>query len=150
MPKFSIDEDAIRKLAALMDDTGLNEIAIEEGERRLRVSRGGAMAAATPAPAMTAPAPAPAAPAAGAALPPGEHPGAVKSPMVGTAYLQGEPGAPPFISVGQSVKPGDTLLIIEAMKIMNPIKATSGGTITRILVKDAQPVEFGEPLLIIE
>jgi acetyl-CoA carboxylase biotin carboxyl carrier protein len=149
MPKFSIDDEAIRKLAALMDDTGLNEIEIEEGDRRMRVVRGGgAVMMAAPAVA-AAPAPAaasaPAAPANAA-----DHPGVVKSPMVGTAYLQGEPGAPPFISVGQTVKPGDTLVIIEAMKIMNPIKAVTGGTVTRILVKDAQPVEFGEPLLIIE
>lgn len=148
MPKFSIDDEAIRKLATLMDETGLNEIEVEEGERRIRVSRGGGVTMAAPAiaaPASVA-ASAPAASPANAA----DHPGAVKSPMVGTAYLQGEPGAPPFISVGQTVKPGDTLVIIEAMKIMNPIKAVTGGTITRILVKDAQPVEFGEPLLIIE
>ena len=148
MPKFSIDDEAIRKLAALMDDTGLNEIEIEEGDRRLRVARGGGtmMMAAPSAPAAVAPAAAVVPPPANA----GDHPGAVKSPMVGTAYLQGEPGAPPFISVGQTVKPGDTLVIIEAMKIMNTSKAVTGGTITRILVKDAQPVEFGEPLLIIE
>jgi acetyl-CoA carboxylase biotin carboxyl carrier protein len=148
MPKFSIDDEAIRTLAALMDETGLNEIEVEEGERRIRVSRGGGVMMAAPAlahaPAAVAAAPA-AAPANAA-----DHPGVVKSPMVGTAYLQGEPGAPSFITVGQTVKPGDTLVIIEAMKIMNPIKAVTGGTVTRILVKDAQPVEFGEPLLIIE
>lgn len=128
MPKFSIDDEAIRKLAALMDDTGLNEIEVEEGERRIRVSRGGgAMMMAAPAVAHAAPAAA--APTAAAPANAADHPGAVKSPMVGTAYLQGEPGAPPFISVGQTVKPGDTLVIIEAMKIMNPIKAVTGGTI---------------------
>ena len=88
--------------------------------------------------------------AAPAAVTPATHPGAVISPMVGTAYLQAEPGAPPFAAVGSPVKVGDTLLIIEAMKVMNPIKASKGGTVTQVLVSDGQPVEYGEPLMIIE
>ncbi len=144
MPPFDIDPDAIRKLAELMTETGLSEIEMAEGDRRVRVSRA---ATAAPAPIqVAAAAPAPAATAAS----PASHPGAVISPMVGTAYLQAEPGAPPFVSVGSPVKVGDTLLIIEAMKVMNPIKASKGGTVTQILVADGQPVEYGEPMMIVE
>ena len=148
MPPFDIDPEAIRKLAELMTETDLSEIELAEGDRRIRVSR----AAATVAPAavhFTAAAAA-SAPAAPAAASPASHPGAVISPMVGTAYLQAEPGAPPFVSVGSPVRIGDTLLIIEAMKVMNPIKASKGGTLTQVLVSDGQPVEYGEPLMIIE
>ena len=151
MPPFDIDPEAIRKLAELMTETGLSEIELAEGDRRVRVSRAIAAAAdqslhfAAPA----AVAPAAAAPAAAAASP-ASHPGAVISPMVGTAYLQAEPGAPPFAALGSPVKVGDTLLIIEAMKVMNPIKASKGGTLTQVLVSDGQPVEYGEPLMIIE
>ena len=144
MPPFDIDPDAIRKLAELMTETDLSEIEIAEGDRRVRVSRA---AMAAPAPVQIAAAPAP---VAVAALSPASHPGAVISPMVGTAYLQAEPGAPPFISVGSPVKVGDTLLIIEAMKVMNPIKASKGGIVTQILVEDGQPVEYGEPMMIVE
>jgi acetyl-CoA carboxylase biotin carboxyl carrier protein len=146
MPPFDIDPEAIRKLAELMTETGLSEIELAEGDRRVRVSR----AAAASEVRFAAPAaPAPAA-AAAAAASPATHPGAVISPMVGTAYLQAEPGAPPFVPVGSPVQVGDTLLIIEAMKVMNPIKASKGGTLTQVLVSDGQPVEYGEPLMIIE
>lgn len=145
MPPFEFDPDTIRKLAELMTETGLSEIEMSEGASSLRVSR--AVTASIAAPAQVASAQAP---AAIAAVSPASHPGAVISPMVGTAYLQGEPGSPPFVSVGGPVKVGDTLLIIEAMKVMNPIKASKGGTLTQVLVADGQPVEYGEPLMIIE
>ena len=143
MPPFDIDPKAIRKLAELMTETDLSEIEIAEGDRRVRVSRA---AMAAPAPVHVAAAPVPIA----AAVAPASHPGAVISPMVGTAYLQAEPGAPAFVSVGSPVRVGDTLLIIEAMKVMNPIKASKGGTVTQILISDGQPVEYGEPMMIIE
>jgi len=149
MPPFDIDPEAIRKLAELMTETGLSEIELAEGDRKLRVSRAVA-AAASPAVHFTAAAAAPATAAPAAAATPATHPGAVISPMVGTAYLQAEPGAPPFAAVGSQVKVGDTLLIIEAMKVMNPIKASKGGTVTQVLVSDGQPVEYGEPLMIVE
>jgi acetyl-CoA carboxylase biotin carboxyl carrier protein len=145
MPPFDIDPDAIRKLAELMTETDLSEIEIAEGDRRVRVSR-----AATAAPAPLHVAAAAPAPMAAIAVSPASHPGAVISPMVGTAYLQAEPGAPAFVSVGSPVRVGDTLLIIEAMKVMNPIKASKGGTVTQILISDGQPVEYGEPMMIVE
>jgi acetyl-CoA carboxylase biotin carboxyl carrier protein len=145
MPPFDIDPDAIRKLAELMTETDLSEIEIAEGDRRVRVSRA---AMAAPAPLHVAAA-APA-PVAAVAVSPAAHPGAVISPMVGTAYLQAEPGAPAFVSVGSPVRVGDTLLIIEAMKVMNPIKASKGGTVTQILISDGQPVEYGKPMMIVE
>ena len=152
MSSMKIDHDAIKNLATLLNETGLTEIEIAEGDKRIRVTKAASVQAYAAAPAFAAPAPA--APAAATAtvtaLAPENHPGAVKSPMVGTAYLQSEPGAPKFISKGAKVKPGDTLLIIEAMKVMNPIKAEKGGTITDILIDDAQPVEFGQALVIIE
>jgi acetyl-CoA carboxylase biotin carboxyl carrier protein len=144
MPPFDIDPDAIRKLAELMTETDLSEIEIAEGDRRVRVSR--AVMAAPAALQVAAAAPA----AAVAAVSPASHPGAVISPMVGTAYLQAEPGSPPFVSLGSPVRVGDTLLIIEAMKVMNPIKASKGGTVTQILISDGQPVEYGEPMMIVE
>ncbi len=144
MPPFDIDPKAIRKLAELMTETGLSEIELAEGDRSIRVSR--ATTAAAPIQvAAPAAAPAPAAPVSAAA-----HPGAVISPMVGTAYLQAEPGSPPFVSLGSPVRVGDTLLIIEAMKVMNPIKAAKAGTLKEVLVLDGQPVEYGEPMMIIE
>jgi acetyl-CoA carboxylase biotin carboxyl carrier protein len=149
MPPFDIDPEAIRKLAELMTETGLSEIELAEGDRRVRVSRA-MTAAANPAVHFAAPAAAAPAAAAPAAVSPASHPGAVISPMVGTAYLQAEPGAPPFAAVGSQVKVGDTLLIIEAMKVMNPIKASKGGTVTQVLIDDGQPVEYGEPLMIVE
>jgi acetyl-CoA carboxylase biotin carboxyl carrier protein len=147
---MGIDTDSIKALAELMDETGLTEIEMEEGGRRVRIARGGTVVAHAPAahhPAAPAPA---AAPAALAPATPLHHAGAVNSPMVGTAYLASEPGKPAFVSVGDTVEAGATLLIIEAMKVMNPIKAPKGGRVTQILVGDGQPVEFGEALMIIE
>jgi acetyl-CoA carboxylase biotin carboxyl carrier protein len=143
------DEDTIRGLAKLLDETGLTEIEIERGGERIRIART-ARAVNVSAPALpAAPQPAPA-PAPAATVDPAKHPGAVPSPMVGTAYLAPSPGAKPFVDIGQTVKAGDTLLIVEAMKTMNQIPAPRGGTVTQILVEDGQPVEFGEPLMIIE
>ncbi|MDB5397821.1 MAG: accB [Rhodospirillales bacterium] len=147
MPPFDIDSETIRKLAELMTETGLSEIEMAEGDRRVRVSRATLAAAAAPVQVATASTPAP---TAIAAISPASHPGAVISPMVGTAYLQGEPDAPPYVSVGDAVRVGDTLLIIEAMKVMNPIKAPKSGTLTQILISDGQPVEYGEPMMIVE
>lgn len=152
---MNIDTALVRELAEMLNETGLTEIEVEDDDRRIRVARGGTMMAATapmyaaPAAAPAAPAPAAAAPAAAPAAPANDHANAVKSPMVGTCYLAAEPGAAPFISVGQSVKEGDTLLIVEAMKVMNPITSTKSGTVTAILVDNAQPVEFDQPLVVI-
>lgn len=151
MSKLDIDKDVIRELAEIMNETGLAEIEVESGNSRLRVSRGpSSVAAAAPqiiaAPVVSAPAEIIVAPIAEAA----SHPGAVKSPMVGTAYLSPEPGAAVFITVGSSVAQGQTILIVEAMKTMNPIPAPKGGKIVEILVGDSEPVEFGQPLVIIE
>lgn len=148
------DQTLIRDLAELLEETGLSEIEIEREGLRVRVARQVASAAtlyAPPPPAAVAAAPA-AAPAAAApaAADPSKHPGAVPSPMVGTAYLAPEPGAAPFIEVGTRVTQGQTILIIEAMKTMNHIPAPKAGVVTAILVGNAQPVEFGEPLAIIE
>ncbi len=145
--KLSVDQDLIRELAKLLDETGLSEIEIEQDDMRVRVGRGGRVAVA---PAHAAPPPPPAVAPAPAAVAPEKHPGAVTSPMVGTAYLAPSPGARPFIDVGSQVKVGDTLLIVEAMKTMNQIPATRSGKVVQILVEDGQPVEFGEPLVIIE
>ena len=140
-----IDAAAIRELSELLTETGLTEIEIEHKGARIRVSRGAAAAAApAPAPAPVA-APAPAA----APAPSGPHPGAVPSPLVGTVYVAPEPGKPAFVKVGQAVKEGDTLFIVEAMKTMNPILSPRAGTVSEICVKDASPVEFGQTLLII-
>ena len=141
-----VDSAAIRELADLLKETGLTEIEIEHNGARLRVSKqAGGVAMAAPMAAAPAAGAAPAAPA----KPAGPNPNAVPSPMVGTVYLSPEPGAKPFVSVGQSVKEGDTLFIIEAMKTMNPIVAPKGGTIGEICVRDAQPVEFGQSLCIL-
>ena len=142
-----VDAGAIRELAELLKETGLTEIEIEHNGARLRVSKmaGGAIMAAAP----SAVAPAVAAPVAAPAKPSGPNPGAVPSPMVGTVYLSPEPGAKAFISVGQTVKEGDTLFIVEAMKTMNPITAPKGGVVGEICVNDASPVEFGQTLCII-
>lgn len=147
------ERELIRELAMLLDETNLTEIEIERAGLRLRVARNISIAAAAPvayqaAPVAAAPAAAPVAAAPSADI--SKHPGVVPSPMVGTAYLASEPGAKPFIDVGSKVKVGDTLIIIEAMKTMNQIPATRAGTVTQILVEDGQPVEFGEPLVIIE
>ncbi len=139
------DEDTIRGLARLLDETGLTEIEIERGGERIRIGRK-ARSVQVAAPAAVAAAPLVASPVGE----PAKHPGAVPSPMVGTAYLAPSPGARPFVDVGQAVKAGETVLIIEAMKTMNQIPATRSGTVTQILVEDGQPVEFGEILMIIE
>lgn len=151
--EIGLEADWIRELAGILEETGLTEIEIEKDAVRLRVSRQGGVAsfaaapAAQPAPAPAA-SPAPAAPAPAASN--ADHPGAVKSPMVGTAYLSPSPGAEAFAKEGSQVTEGQTVLIVEAMKTMNPITAPRSGTVTKVLVSDAQPVEFGEPLLIIE
>jgi len=154
MAKFEMDTDFIRKLAAILDETKLGEIEMADGERRIRVAR---PTAASAAPIALAPAAVAASAAAPSILAPAaapsdaaKHPGAVKSPMVGTAYLAPEPGKPNFVVVGDKVTAGQTLLIIEAMKTFNPIKAPKAGTVTQILIDNARPVEFGEPLMIVE
>ncbi|MEE4316648.1 acetyl-CoA carboxylase biotin carboxyl carrier protein [Erythrobacter dokdonensis] len=153
---MNIDTALVRELAELLNETGLTEIEVEDDDRKIRVSRGAVAAAApvyaaAPAPAAAAPAPAAAAPAAAeAAAPAGpDMTNAVKSPMVGTCYLAPEPGAANFIAVGKPVKEGDTLLIVEAMKVMNPITAPKSGTVSAILIENAQPVEFDQPLVVI-
>jgi acetyl-CoA carboxylase biotin carboxyl carrier protein len=151
--KFSSEDSAlVRELALLLDETSLTEIEIERAGLRLRVARNISVAATMPMQMAAAPAilPAAAAAAAPAAADLSKHPGAVISPMVGTAYWAPEPGAKPFIEVGSKVSVGQTLLIIEAMKTMNQIPSPRAGTVTQILVEDGQPVEYGEPLVIIE
>ncbi|MBS0281774.1 MAG: acetyl-CoA carboxylase biotin carboxyl carrier protein [Proteobacteria bacterium] len=146
--KPGIDAEAIRALSDLLAETGLTEIEVEQNGARIRVARAGAMAAiAAAAPVVSAPAPAAAAPAAAPSS--GPQPGAVTSPMVGTVYAAPEPGKPPFVKVGQQVKEGDTLFIVEAMKTMNPIPAPRSGTIKEICVENGSPVEFGQTLLIL-
>jgi acetyl-CoA carboxylase biotin carboxyl carrier protein len=147
--KFTSDDSAlIRELALLLDETSLTEIEIERAGLRLRVARN--ISIATSMPSSYEPAAAPAAPATADTADIAKHPGVVPSPMVGTAYWASEPGAKPFIEVGSKVSVGQTLLIIEAMKTMNQIPSPRAGTVTQILVEDGQPVEFGEPLVIIE
>lgn len=149
---MNIDSGLVRELAELLAETGLTEIEVEDGDRKIKVARqAAAVQAYAPAPLAAAPAPqATAAPAAAPEAPAAPaHADALKSPMVGTAYLSPEPGAAQFVSVGQQVKAGDTLLIIEAMKVMNPITADKAGTIKAILVENAQPVEFDQPLVVI-
>ena len=150
----AVRDEAVRSLARLIDETGLTEIEVERGGMRIRVARQNTVYAA----------PAGAAPVVRAseaprvlpatevstAVDPAKHPGVVASPMVGTAYRSPEPGKPPFVEVGKTVKAGDTLLIIEAMKTMNQIPAPRAGTVTQILIEDGQPAEFGQPLMIIE
>jgi acetyl-CoA carboxylase biotin carboxyl carrier protein len=150
---MQVDIDLVRQLAAVLDDTNLTEIEVEDGDRKVRVARTvqaapAMMAAPMAAPVAAAPVAAPAAPAAEAA--PVAALNAVKSPMVGTVYLAANPEAANFVAVGQQVKAGDTLLIIEAMKVMNPIHATSAGTVKAILVDNGQPVEFDQPLVVVE
>jgi acetyl-CoA carboxylase biotin carboxyl carrier protein len=145
----SSDAALIRELALLLDETSLTEIEIERAGLRVRVARNISIAATVPANPQTAAA-APPATAPIDVADAATHPGVVPSPMVGTAYLASEPGARPFIEVGSKVSVGQTLLIIEAMKTMNQIPSTRAGTVTQILVEDGQPVEFGEPLVIVE
>ena len=149
--KFATSDGAlIRELALLLDETSLTEIEIERAGLRVRVARNVSIAASVPATASVAAAPLPATALAAPAADMAKHAGAVPSPMVGTAYWASEPGAKPFIEVGSKVSVGQTLLIIEAMKTMNQIPSPRAGTVTQILVEDGQPVEFGEPLVIIE
>ncbi|MCF6214677.1 MAG: acetyl-CoA carboxylase biotin carboxyl carrier protein [Emcibacter sp.] len=153
MSKMFVDQDVIRDLATLLNETDLSEIEVQNGERKIRVARN-IQAAAT---VVSAPAPqqviaaeiTPAVAAAGPA-PDKEHPGAITSPMVGTAYTAPDPESNDFIKVGDKVSVGQTLLIIEAMKVMNQIPATISGTVTKILVESAQPIEYGDVLVIIE
>ena len=151
----SIDPRLIRKLADILTDTGLTEIEVEQGGLKIRVAREVTVSAApvnyvaAPAPQAAVPPPAPAAPAV-APAPEAARGEPVKSPMVGTVYLRPSPDAATFVKVGDTVAVGQTLLIVEAMKTMNPIPATKAGVILQILVADAQPVEFGEPLVVIE
>jgi acetyl-CoA carboxylase biotin carboxyl carrier protein len=155
---MQVDVSLVSQLADLLDATRLTEIEVQDGDRRIRVARtvsmtaapqtvavaGAPVAAAPAAPALAAPAAAPALAA------PSDHPGLVKSPMVGTTYLAAEPGAAPFVSVGKQVAAGETLLIVEAMKVMNPIVAPKAGKVTQVLVENGQPVEFDQPLVIVE
>lgn len=151
MSEKSFDPKAVRALAEILADTGLTEIEIETKEGRIRVARAHAPVAAAAAPGtvhvQTVAAPTGAAPSAASDA---VHPGAVLSPMVGVAYLAPEPGAAPFVSIGQAVAAGQTLLLIEAMKTYNQIRAQKGGTVMRILVEPGEPVEYGQPLLILE
>lgn len=151
MPKSQIDSAAVRELAALLEETGLTEIEYATGEWRVRVARAAnGVVHAMPAILPAASAPAGAASGASAPVSDAAHPGAVASPMVGTVYMSREPGAPPFVKPGDTVKEGDTLLLIEAMKTYNEVRAPKGGRIARILVSDGDPVEFGAPLLVLE
>ena len=146
-----IDPELVRELAGLLTENARTEIEVADGERRIKVARSLApVIGAVPAPAAASP-PSTAAQTAAAGEPAVEEISgtAVKSPMVGTAFLSAEPGAKPFVEVGDAVKAGDTLLIVEAMKVMNPITAPAGGVVKKIMVADAQPVEFDQPLLII-
>ncbi|HEY2008658.1 MAG TPA: acetyl-CoA carboxylase biotin carboxyl carrier protein [Rhizomicrobium sp.] len=143
-----VDAGAVRELAKLLKETGLTEIEIEHNGARIRVSRGG-VAAAMVASAPATPDPVAAAPATSQPASSGPPAGAVPSPMVGTVYLAPEPGKPPFIAVGKTVKEGDTLFIVEAMKTMNAITAPKGGTVKEITVTDGTPVEFGQTLCVI-
>ena len=153
---MQVDVNLVRQLAELLDATHLTEIEVEEGDRKIRVARKAAAVAAPvqyaqqPMAAAPAPAAAPVAAEAGAMAPTVSTANAVKSPMVGTCYLSAEPGAKPFITVGSTVAAGDTLLIVEAMKVMNPITAPTAGTVRQILIENGQPVEFDQPLVVVE
>lgn len=146
---MQVDTKLVRELADLLNETGLSEIEVEDGDRKIKVSRQ-LVAAAPLAMAAAAPIAAPAAAHAPIAAEPAVAANALKSPMVGTVYLSPEPGAAPFAAVGDKVAVGDTLLIVEAMKVMNPIIAPSGGTVKAVLVESGQPVEFDQPLMVIE
>ncbi len=140
---LSPDPELIRTLAQLLAETGLSEIEYTVGDRRIRVARGGIAAAAAASPISSAT-------AAGVAVEPADHPDALTAPMVGTVYLAPEPGAPPFVRLGDNVVAGQTLLIIEAMKVMNEIHAPNAGRVAQIFAADAQPVEYGAALMLIE
>lgn len=151
MSSIKIDDKAIRQLAELLDETNLNEIEITQDDHSIRVSRGGGTVVNTTAsPVMAAPAATVAAAVDDAVGGYENHAGAVKSPMVGTVYMKPDPESPAFVSVGTKVTQGDTLLIVEAMKVMNPIKAPKSGTIIEVIAEDSQPVEFGDVLVVVE
>lgn len=152
---LNVDTALVRELADILTETGLTEIEVEDDDRKIRVSRTATVAAAAPVAVAAPAAPAPAAvaaaqpaaaPAEAAAV---DHANAVKSPMVGTAYLAPDPGSPNFVSVGDTVKKGDTLLIVEAMKVMNPITAPKDGKVTDLLIGNGEPVEFDQPLVVV-
>ena len=142
MTKLKVNSDLIRELAAILEETGLTEIEINDNGQGVRIIKGNGVAQVTSAAPVTA-----AAPTVETAPEPVSN--ALTSPMVGTVYLAGQPGEPPFVNPGDTVKQGDTLLIIEAMKVMNPIQAPRSGTVTAVMVDDAQPVEFGDPLVVL-
>ena len=144
-----VNHELIHELTKLLDETGLTEIEIEQDGQRVRVARGGAPSSVVVAP-RAVPLPQTVGESASKPIDPAKHPGVVISPMVGTAYMSPEPGAKPFIEIGSKVKAGDTLLIVEAMKTMNQIPAPRAGTVIQILFEDGQPVEFGQPLVIVE
>ena len=147
---MNVDTKLVRELAELLSETGLTEIEVEDGDRKIKVSRGVAAPIQQDAAAVPAAVAATAAPAQAAAEPAApDTANAIRSPMVGTAYLHPEPGADPFIKVGDKVKAGQTLLIVEAMKVMNPIAAPADGTVTQILIENAQPVEYDQPLVVV-
>jgi len=143
---LSVDGDLVRSLAALLEETGLSEIEYAVGDRRIRVARnGGAPAtAALTAAAQPAPEPEP------AAVAPVDHPGAIKAPMVGTAYIAPQPDQPPFVKLGDKIEAGQVVLIVEAMKVMNQIRAPKAGRIAEILIGDGTPVEYGQVLMVVE
>lgn len=154
---MKIDSDAIRELANLLNETGLTEIEVAEGDQILRVSKSNPVIAGAAVSSFAAPSmpsdptiPQQATGEDHPSQPDSSHPGAVLSPMVGTAYMQSEPGAPTFVKKGDQVSAGDTLLIIEAMKVMNPIKAEKAGTVTQVLIGNGEPVEYGDVLMVIE
>lgn len=147
MSKFDVDSELVRKLARLLKETGLTEIEFESDEKRIRVNAGAPIVAAAPPMPVN---PGPAGAGTEPALPEGNAAGTVTSPMVGTAYLSPEPSAAPFVKVGDRVAKGQTILVIEAMKVMNPIAAPESGIVQQVLASDGQPVEFGEPLMVIQ
>jgi acetyl-CoA carboxylase biotin carboxyl carrier protein len=146
---LSIDSDLVRTLAALLVETGLSEIEYAVGDRRIRIARSPAPVSVT-LPQTTATASLPGSPVPSAEMAPADHPGAIKAPMVGTVYLGPQPEAPPFAKLGEMVSEGDVLLIIEAMKVMNQIRAPRAGRIVKVLVEDGSPVEYGEALMVVE
>jgi acetyl-CoA carboxylase biotin carboxyl carrier protein len=150
-PPLAPDAELVRALAALLAETGLTEIEYAVGDHRIRVARGtlGPQSSSSPTVVVASP-DSSAAPATNGAAHPAEHPGTIKAPMVGIAYLAEQPGAPPFVRVGDRVSEGQTLLIIEAMKVMNQIRAPRAGQVAQILIEDAEPVEYGAPLIVVE
>ncbi len=149
-PTAGVDDAVVRKLAELLEETGLNEIEYGKDGWHVRVSRGGPVAAVAPVAAPAAPAMPATSESSSSAGDGGAHPGAVPSPMVGVVYLSADPDSPPYVKVGDQVSEGDTLCLIEAMKVFNPIRAPRAGKVGRVLVSSGSPVEYGEPLIVIE